>query len=134
MAAAPDLPPSPLASPPPPAPIIVAPPAGRARLQVRHRRLLRSFVVMVAVPTILLSLYLMFLAQDQYASEAGFSVRKEESAASVDVFGGLSQFAGSASTDAEILYDYIRSPDLVARIDKDFDLYKVYGRHYLRRW
>lgn len=131
MAAAPDLTPPPNPSPITPAPFVIAPPAGRARVQNRHRMLLRSFLVMVAAPVLLLSLYLLLLAQDQYASEAGFSVRKEDSG-SVDVFGGLSQFAGAVSADAEILYDYIRSPDLVTQIDKDFGLYEVYGRHYIR--
>lgn len=128
MAAAPDL----SANPNPPPGLIVAPPAGRARVKPRHRMLFRSFLLMVAAPVILLSLYLILLAQDQYASEAGFSVRKEESAASVDVLGGLSQFTGSVSTDAEILYDYIRSPDLVTRIDQDFGLHNVFGRHHIR--
>lgn len=131
MAAAPDLTPPSNPAPAAPTPIVIAPPAGRARIQTRHRMLLRSFLVMVAAPVLLLSLYLLLFAQSQYASEAGFSVRKEDSG-SADMFGGLSQFAGAVSADAEILYDYIRSPDLVTQIDKDFGLYEVYGRHHLR--
>ncbi|MDZ4096300.1 MAG: hypothetical protein U1D35_15485 [Paracoccaceae bacterium] len=108
----------------------VAPPAQKATARKRHRLALYSFALLVLLPFGVIAGYLGVFAQDQFASEAGFSVRKEEGASSVDMLGGLSQLAGSASTDAEILYDFIKSPDLVRRIDKDLDLIGIFGRNY----
>lgn len=105
-------------------------PAARATVKRRHRLALYSFVLFVILPLLLFAGYLATFAQDQFASESGFSVRKEESAGSVDMIGGLTQLTGSVSTDAEILYDYILSPDLVADIDRDLDLYGIYSRNY----
>ncbi len=107
-------------------------PAARATFKRRHKFTLYTFILFVLIPVALLAGYLFAFAQDQYASEAGFSVRKEEGATSFDGIGGLTQVMGSASTDAEILYDFILSPDLVTRIDQDYDLYKVFGRNYDR--
>ena len=36
----------------------------------------------------------------------------------------------AASTDSEILYDFIQSQDLVALLDGEFDLDQVFGRNY----
>ena len=108
----------------------VRPPVTRATAKPRHRLAFVSFLFLVVAPVAALAGYLFTFAQDQYASEAGFSVRKDEGSGSIDMIGGLTQLTGSASTDAEILYDFIRSPDLVAQIDKDHDLFGVYGRSY----
>ncbi len=105
-------------------------PAARAGLRRRHKLTLASFLLIVVLPLMVTAGYLFTFAQDQYASIAGFSIRKEEGASTVDMLGGLSQLTGSASTDAEILYDFIRSPDLVARVDQDLDLFALYSRHY----
>jgi capsular polysaccharide transport system permease protein len=111
-------------------PAPVRAPAGRAALRRRHRLAFYSFILLVILPTLVVAGYLFAFAQDQFASEAGFSVRKEEGPSSMDMIGGLTQLTGSASTDAEILYDYIRSPDLVAQLHKDLDLFAIYGRNY----
>jgi capsular polysaccharide transport system permease protein len=110
---------------------VIRPPAGRATFKRRHRLTVVTFLLLVILPVSILAGYLFTFAQDQFASEAGFSVRKEEGSGSLDMLGGLTQFTGSASTDAEILYDFIRSPDLVHRLDQDFDLFKVFGRDYV---
>lgn len=106
------------------------PPAHRAVVRSRHRLAVTTLLLFVLLPVLLLGGYLYNFAQDQYASETGFSVRKEEGAASMEMFGGLTQLTGSASTDAEILYDFILSQDLVAQLDKDLDLVSIYGRNY----
>ena len=107
----------------------VRPAAPPATIRGRHRLAMVSFVLLVLLPVLLLAGYLYTFAQDQYASEAGFSVRQEEGAAPVDMLGGLSQLTGSASTDAEILYDFILSQDLVTQLDRDMDLLSIYGRN-----
>ena len=108
----------------------IPPPAPAARVRKRHRFVLWSFALGVVLPFLLLAGYLMTFAQDQYGSELGFSVRKEEGPATVDAIGGLAQLTGAASTDSEILYDFIQSKDLVALLDSEFDLDQVFGRNY----
>ncbi len=107
-------------------------PAEAATLKRRHRNAIIGFLGFVVLPLILIAIYLFGFAQDQYASEAGFSVRKEEGVSSVDAIGGLAQLTGAASPDAEILYDFIQSQGLVAQIDHELDLTKIYGRNHAR--
>lgn len=108
----------------------IAPPVAPARLRRRHKSMLWTFLLVVVLPFALVAGYMTTYAQDQYASEAGFSVRKEEGPATVDAIGGLAQLTGAASTDAEILYNYIQSQDLVALLDAEFDLDTIYARNH----
>lgn len=85
--------------------------------------ILGSLLVMVFLPTIVWAWYLWARAQDQYVSTVGFSVRKEEADPTVDLLGGLTQLTGSTSaSDPDILYDFLRSQDIVATIDGEHDL------------
>ncbi len=104
----------------------------RASIRKRHRVAFYTFIAMVIVPFALILGYLEIFAQDQFSSEAGFSVRKEEGASSVNSIGGLAQLTGAASTDAEILYDFIRSQDLVQRVDGELNLMAIYGKNHLQ--
>lgn len=126
------------ASPPPPAlppqsavfpPI--AEPAPIAGPRRRHWVLLFSLFLLVILPTALWGIYLWTRATDQYASTVGFSVRREESAPSIDMFGGI--FGGSSSgtaSDTDILYEFIRSPDLVQRTDDALDIRTMFARNW----
>lgn len=100
--------------------------AQAAQMKKRHWDLLASLLVLVAVPLIVAAVYLTAFAKDQYASYAGFTVRKEDSSAAVDILGGISQFTGGSNVDSSILYEFIRSQDLVARIDRKLDLASIY--------
>lgn len=108
----------------------VRPVAAAAQLKPRHKAAIASFLLAVVLPLLLISGYLFGFAQDQFASEAAFSVRKEEGATTVDAIGGLTQLTGAASTEAEILYDFIRSQDLVERVDRELNLTAIYGRNH----
>ncbi len=109
----------------------VRPPASPAQLQPRHRGLVISFVLAVVLPLLLVVVYLWWVADDQYASSVGFTVRKEESVNASDLLGGLSQFAaGSTSSDTDILYEFILSPGLVAEVDRRLDLRGHYSAHW----
>lgn len=89
----------------------------------RHKLILLSFIALVVLPTLVSGWYLWTHAQDQYVSTVGFSVRKEESSPSVDLLGGITQLTGASTTsDTDILYDFLRSEDIVARIDQKIDL------------
>lgn len=92
-------------------------------MQRRHKLILLSFLAVVVFPTLVSAWYLWTHAQDQYVSTVGFSVRKEESSPSVDILGGITQLTGATTTsDTDILYDFLRSEDIVARIDREIDL------------
>jgi capsular polysaccharide transport system permease protein len=94
----------------------------------RHYGLLLSFLLLVAAPLFVTVAYLYTYAQDQYASTTGFTVRSEESGAATDILGGLAQFGGgSAQTDADILFEFITSVELVQRLSEEMDLVAHYS-------
>ncbi|MEO1455385.1 MAG: sugar transporter [Pseudomonadota bacterium] len=108
---------APRAMPPPmPAPV---PPAGPRRL------LALSFVGLVLVPLVATAIYLFWFAAPQYASHAGFSVRQEEAPAQTGLFGGM---GGAGASDADILYAYLTSQELVRAVDADVDLRAAFAR------
>ena len=105
------------------------PVAGPARPRRRHLLLSLSFMVFVLLPILFGGLYLWIKAADQYASTTGFTVSTAETTAALDLLGGLSGLTGSsASTDADVLYEFIQSQDLVRRIDIDLDLRAIYSK------
>ena len=108
-----------------------APVAGRARLRSRHYNLLLSIVILIVLPLIMITGYLYFLAQDQYASRAGFTIRQEETGSASDLMGGLAQvFGGATPGNADLLFEYVQSQEIVERIDARFGLMA----HYTQNW
>lgn len=109
-------------------PAHVRPPATNAVVKRRHWGVLVSFVLMVAVPTVLAQWYLWEHAKDQYASTVAFSVRTEEVASPVELLGGITGISGSGSVDADILYAFIQSQELVSRVDNQLDLRRLWSK------
>ena len=73
--------------------------------------------------------YLFTRAADQYRSEVGFSVRSEEAGAGpAGLLGALTRIGGGSASDADILYDYIRSQEIVAAVDARLDLRAIWNR------
>lgn len=111
----------------------VGPVASPARMRRRHWGLVAGLVAVVLLPLMLTAAYLWGLAEDQYASNVGFTVRQEETASAGALAGGLAQVLGGsagAGANARVLYEYIQSQDLVARVDAALDL----RAHYSRNW
>lgn len=119
----------------------VMPPAGGAALRPtapaarprgRHWALFASFLLIVLLPTAFWAWYLWTRATDQYVSTVGFSVHKEEMTPSIDLLGGLGALAGgsSGSSDTDIIYEYIRSQDMVERVDAELDLRHIFSNHW----
>lgn len=94
--------------------------------------LVLSFVVLVPMLAVATACYLWILAEDQYASITGFTVRSEDTPAAIDVLGGLTQLSGGGTSDADILYEFIQSQELVKAIDAKINLRKIYGTSYPR--
>lgn len=72
--------------------------------------------------------YLYAVAAEQYASTVGFSVRKEEVASPIELFGGIADVATSGSSDSDILYEFIRSQEIVETLERRLDLSRIYAR------
>jgi capsular polysaccharide transport system permease protein len=110
---------------------MASPVAGRSRLKSRHRGLMLSIVILVLLPLLAITAYLYLLAQDQYASRTGFTIRQEETGSASDLMGGLAHvFGGAAPGNADLLFEYVQSQEIVERIDARFDLMA----HYAQNW
>ena len=113
-------------------PVIIRPLARKSRTKKRHWGLLLAFVVMVVLPFSATFWYLQERAVDQYASVVAFTVRSEDATTAADLLGGLGQgLAGGngTSSDADILYEFIRSQAMVANVDTLLDLRSFYSRY-----
>lgn len=101
------------------------PAAKPAQPRRRHWVILGSFLLLVLLPSLVWAWYLWARASDQYVSTVGFSVRMEQGSPAIDLLGGLSAFGGGgggSASDTDILYEYIRSQDMVEKIDAELDL------------
>ena len=109
--------------------IAVLPPASRSRLKPRHYVVMASFFLMVILPIAIVGWYLWFRAADQYASNLGFSVRSEEAPPSVgSVLGAMDVGGGSSTSDTSVLYEFIRSQEMVNRVDAALDLRTLWSK------
>jgi capsular polysaccharide transport system permease protein len=100
-----------------------------ARPRPRHWGLLAGFAALVLLPALFATAYLYLRAADQYHSEVAFSVRSEEVAsASAGILGALTQIGTGTATDADILFEYIRSPEIVEAIGARLDLRAIWNR------
>lgn len=109
-------------------PVVVAPVAPRARMRLRHLGVVLSFVLFVAVPSLIAAVYLWTRAADQYASYIGFAVHTEDTGAATDVLGGAIDLTGGSTRDPDILYEFIQSQQLVAQVGETLDLREIFSR------
>ncbi|SMO81750.1 hypothetical protein [Paracoccus laeviglucosivorans] len=106
----------------------IPPAVGRAVWTKKHTLLLGSFMLLFALPSLLVATYMFVIAKDQYVSEVSFVVRDEE-AQNVGLLAGIGlSSVGNATTDAQILYKYLRSPNFVAQLDQDIDLRGIFTK------
>lgn len=102
--------------------------AGPARARKRHKLLLASFFLCVLAPLMLAAFYLYTIAEDQYASHLGFSVRTEEVGSAIELLGGITELSGSSSSDTDILYEFIQSQQMVRLINERLNLSTIYTK------
>jgi capsular polysaccharide transport system permease protein len=94
----------------------------------RHTVIAASFFGLVALPAAVSSLYMAFIAADQYHSTASFAVRSIEGGVSSDILGMFTQSSGGSTvSDSYILMDYILSERMAADADRRFKLEEVYA-------
>jgi capsular polysaccharide transport system permease protein len=101
---------------------------GPARFRARHWILALSFLVLVLIPGILGVGYLYTYAANQYHSTVGFSVHSEEGSSPLDILGSITQSSKSSASDADILYEYIRSQQMVEEVGSELDLVTMFNR------
>lgn len=98
------------------------------KLRLRHAIIGASFLGLVAVPATMSSIYMAFIAADQYHSSASFAVRSIEGGGATDLLGMFTQASGSSTvSDSYILMDYILSERMVVDADRNFKLEDVYA-------
>ena len=120
----PEIVPAPAGPAPAPAPEVLP-----ATMQPRHWMMLASFVLLVLAPFATVTTYLWARAVDQYHSEVAFSIRSEElGSAAAGLIGALTQINSGSASDADILFEYIRSQKIVEQIDAALDLRTIYNR------
>ncbi len=109
--------------------------AGPAKMRKRHWGLIASFVVLVLAPLAAVIFYLATVAEDQYQSTTGFTVRSQDSSSANDLLGGLASFAGSSTaSDSDILYEFIQSQEMMEAVDAQIDLRAHYSQHWPSDW
>ena len=99
-----------------------APPLPWAR---RRKRLhvLGSHALFVMLPTLLVAIYYLFIAADQYMVETRFAVRSTAPTAGSGILESLGiGVSGTAAGDTYIVREYIHSREILRRIDQDIDL------------
>ena len=117
------------------APVKVAEISGPARMKKRHWGLLSSFLFVVLAPLVAAVTYLFVVAENQYHSISGFTVRSQDESSATDLLGGLAQFTGgSIATDSDILYEFIQSQEMVEAVDARIDLRAHYSRFWPNDW
>ncbi len=111
----------------------VLPAATNAKLKKRHYGLLTSFLLLVIAPLLAASIYLWVFASDQYASTTGFTIRQEEGGGTSSLLTGIAAFAGGGGTgaaDADVLYEFIRSQEIVQIIDQRVNFDQIYATNW----
>ncbi|HCP80255.1 MAG TPA: capsule biosynthesis protein [Octadecabacter sp.] len=106
----------------------VPPTVGPARRKRRHVFLIVSLIWVVFVPAAISAYYLWGLAADQYASRIAFSVRSEEQRSPIELLGGITDLSGSSSSDTDILYVYLNSQELVAKVNERVNLARIWSK------
>ena len=101
----------------------------KARPKARHWAALLSLLLLVALPVGATIAYLQFRAADQFHSDVAFSIRSEEvSSAAAGLIGAITNIGTGSASDADILYEYIRSQAIVEAIDRELDLRAIFNR------
>ena len=100
-----------------------------ARVRRRHWLAMLAFLLLVALPTVLAGAYLYTTAADRYASRLAFSIRSGDTAPSLEILGTVTQLGGSSMlTDGRILYDFIRSQQIVETVRTRLPLEEYWNR------
>jgi capsular polysaccharide transport system permease protein len=100
-----------------------------ARLRPRHWTAAAAFLLLVVLPFAAAVVYLETRAADRFHSDVAFSIRSEEAAsAAAGLIGAITSIGTGTASDADILYEYVRSQGVVEAVDAELDLRAIWGR------
>jgi len=109
-----------------------APGAGQRK---RWRIIIGSFFVAVVLPTLTIATYFGFFAADQYAAETRFAVRSATTAqAPNDLLGLISVAPAATVADAYVLIDFVRSRQILDRLQTESDYKAMFSRPEADNW
>ncbi|MEO1467679.1 MAG: hypothetical protein AAFV86_01385 [Pseudomonadota bacterium] len=80
------------------------------------------------LPAVITAGYLFFWAADQYGSAVAFSVRTGEATMAQGMLGGLLPSSTPAGTDAEIVYEFVRSQPMVEAVRAAMPIEEMFNR------
>lgn len=106
----------------------------RARFQRRHAVLIASFLLLVIAPTIYATWYLHFRAADQYASRLAFTIQSEDGPTLSTIGEFLGGGDAGGADDADVLYGFMRSQNLVAKLQEELSLRQKFNIHEDTDW
>ncbi len=86
-----------------------------------------SFLALVVLPILVAGIYIVTMATEQFDSTVGFSIRHEEAASPIDAFGGFSGIAATGPRDADVLYEFLTSQEVVEAVDARVDLRSLWS-------
>jgi capsular polysaccharide transport system permease protein len=116
-----------LSAPVGPHPFFRLRPLGARNARWRLARM--SFLVLVALPTVVAAIYYFLIAANQYVVEFRFAVRSVEPLRdNAPALLRSSVATAQLGLDSNIVVQYLRSRALVERLDKRFDLEKIFSR------
>lgn len=90
--------------------------------------LIVSFVLMVAAPIAVASIYWGLVASKQYATEMKFALRTQGEKSPLDgLAGALSMGASQQAQDSQIVISFLKSRAIVEALDKELNLRRIYA-------
>ena len=96
---------------------------------LRYFIMVATFVLFVAVPSAVVSVYMIFFASNQYQSTASFAVRNSSSTGGATDLLGLVMQSGADTTvsNSYILNDYLQSQPFLEDVMNHFDMDRIYS-------
>lgn len=98
-----------------------------------------SFLLFVILPTVVASIYYIFIASDQYVTEFRFSVRDQSQASTSSTLSTLAPLLGTPSagadpTDDYMVADYLTSRQMIDDLQKKIKVVSLYSRPGIDWW
>lgn len=90
---------------------------------------LRSFGIVVGIPTLIAILYFSFMASDMYVSETRFAIRSSKTGGGSTGLASLlsSSVISAGGQDAQVVVDYMQSQDMLTTLERDLSLVEHYS-------
>ena len=109
------------------------------RLARRPSALLLSFIILVAVPSLLAQVYLAFIASDQFVAETRFAVRTAQAEGGDSIKSALSSLSSGSipsgtGHEAYVVTSYIHSRAIIDDLAKVLDVRQIFRRPNADFW